>query len=161
QGTLQVASGINLYAGGTFTQQAGSIAVGGYLQFTHSAFHFDGGTVTGTVTLADSALTIGPDSTEAASFALYGTDSLAGNIAAAQTLTLLTSGDYSTTLAVAAGVVNAGIIRLDSPRNDRATTLVAPGLVNAPGGLIDVVKDGGGSRNLSGTLTNQGTLQVA
>jgi RHS repeat-associated protein len=162
QGVLRVASGIGLYAGGTFTQQGGSIAVSGYLQFTGSTFHFDGGTVTGTVTLVDSALTIGAGSTGAANFALYGVDSLTGNIVPGQTLTLLTSWDYSTSLTVAAGVVNAGTIRLDSPRGDRSTTLAAPdGLVNAPGGLIDVVRDGGGGRNLSGTITNQGTLRVA
>jgi hypothetical protein len=160
QGAITVDANIALYTNNTtFTDQGGAITVNGYFQFYQDTFNFNGGTASN-VTIINSAFNIGSSSTGAASIFLYGSDTLTGTVAAAQTLTIYTSYDYNTNVTAADGAGNAGTIILDSPRGDRYSQLTLAGIfTNAATGVIESKADGGGGRYLrNGRLVNQGTV---
>ncbi len=147
-----------------FTQAGGTLAATGLFDMTSAAFHFNGGTVTGTPKLAAVALSIGNGSTGAGTFSMRQSSSLSGDVAAAQTI--LIQGDASfgaATLTAANSFTNAGTITLQSVDNAQAATLVVSSgstLTNASSGVINVNTGTGGARAISADLINNGTVNL-
>ena len=144
------------------TLTSGTLTVNGSLTVTSATFAFNGGSIGGTVTLGNSALAIGPGSTGSASFVLEGSDTLSGNITSGQSLWVQGNNPFgNATLAVADGVANHGTILLQSISGGYTDTLAAAGAFTNADGTIQVNAGTGGPRSLTGTVTNQGTVDVA
>lgn len=114
-----------------------------------TTFNFNGGSIGGTVTLLNSALAIGTGSIGTASFVLEGSDTLTGNVAAGQTLSVQGSAvGGNATLTSTGNVTNAGTILLESQNVGYSDTLSAPtgsgSFTNAAGGTIQVANGSGG-----------------
>src|SRR5262249_30290280 len=138
----------------TFNFNGGTL---GGIALSYSTFNFNGGAPGSPVTLVNSSLNIA--TTKAGSFVLQGSDSLSGNIAAGQTLTVQANSNYSANLYVPDGTVNDGTIYLDDTTYYNYAQLSVNGtLTNAADGTIEALTDGGGYRYFSGNLLNQGTV---
>ncbi len=161
-GTVNVAASQKLFlTSGTVQQNAGSITGAGFLELNQCTFEFNGGTVVGTApNLINTTVKLGT-SEGAASFVMTGGISkISGRLAAAQSLWIRGSTQGShTTLTVTDTLMNAGNIRVESIDSAFNTNLVGT-VTNLAGGTITINQGSGGGRNLTGTLTNQGTLSV-
>jgi hypothetical protein len=167
--TVTLAGG-SVSANGTFflmdgglCQVTGGTVAGALLQHG-GAFAFDGGSITGTATLTNAALAIGPASTGAASFVVAGNSTLSGTIAASQSVWVQGSNAYgSATLTAAGGFTNAGTLTLgslDSWQWGVYVQVPSGTLVNAPGGTIKVLQGSGAWSRIEGNFTNDGTVAV-
>ncbi|MDZ4804357.1 MAG: CARDB domain-containing protein [Candidatus Eisenbacteria bacterium] len=68
----------------------------------------------------------------------------------------------SATLTVSTGFTNNGVLEIASPLGWPSSMVVTAGtLTNAPGGMIDALPAGSGTRTLTAALDNQGTLNVS
>lgn len=125
-----------------------------------SVVNFDGGTATGNpVILINSTLNFGT-ATGAATFVMSGTGTMNGTIQPGQTAWVRGSGIGShTTITMGAGFINRGTIRIESIDSSWVSHLTG-NLTNAVGGVVNVNPGTGGSRNLTGNWTNEGTLNV-
>jgi hypothetical protein len=108
QDTLQVIGGSlttsrSIQITSVLTVNGGALSAGTGITVSSGTLIYDSGTIGSTATLVSSALTIAPAATGAASFVLYGSNSLAGNVSAGQTLTLETNSGYNTTMTTADG----------------------------------------------------------
>ncbi len=101
----------------------------------------------------------------AGTFALEGSDSLSGNVSAAQSLVVQGAGCFSGAyVTAAAGFTNAGSIELtnveelcaesETARLEWSGTLTNTGKITSSFGVA------GGSRSLNGTLTNSGAVNI-
>jgi len=146
-------------SGQKFLQNAGTLDIAGAIRITSAAFDFDGGTVTGNpADIASGSLNIGAGSTGAGEFNLFGTSSLSGDIAAAQSVYINGSGATASTTA-AIGFTNDGTMTLFSSSGHPAYLYITTGtLVND--GLFDVQAGAGGPRLLSAPLDNGGTFEA-
>ncbi|MCK4343282.1 MAG: hypothetical protein KAY37_16330 [Phycisphaerae bacterium] len=147
----------------TFNQEAGTLAIDGAFNMGQNTFNFNGGTITGTPLLDDSALNIGESATTAASFTMHGLSTLSGDISAGQTI--LVEGSYSdghALLTAAEGFTNAGTITLETAYNgyNSHLTVTTGTLTNAVSGVIDINLGDGGPRTISADITNNGTINV-
>ena len=162
--TTTIAAGANLTFGSAsvFTQGAGTLAINAAGSFVMSGntFHFNGGMVTGTPIHSDSALTIGAESTGAATFSTRRSSTLSGNIAVGQSVLVQSTGNATATLTAAAAFTNAGTLTLQTFDNGGASNLVVSSgtLTNAATGVINVKVGNGGGRVISADLTNNGTV---
>jgi hypothetical protein len=161
-GTINVAAGQKLSLGtGTLRQNGGSIAGAGTLEMNQGTFEFDGGTITGTTPiLINTTLKLGV-SEGTASFVVIGTIAkVSGRLAAAQSIWMRASNQSTTTIVtIPDTLLNAGNIRLESLDGPYTTALTGT-LTNLPGGTLSVNQGSGGSRSITSTLTNQGTIAV-
>ena len=102
--------------------------------------------------------------TSAATFQARGPSStLTGDISAGQTL-LIQGSDAggAATLTSAAGFSNSGTVTMESIDGAHAVTLsLGSGtLANLPGGVFNAGAGAGGTRTLTGNLTNDGTVNL-
>ena len=150
--TLAVSSSISKI----FTLSGGTLTPNGGLSVNSTTFNFNGGSIGGTVTLLNSALAIGTGSIGTASFVLEGSDTLTGNVAAGQTLSVQGSAvGGNATLTSTGNVTNAGTILLESQNVGYSDTLSAPtgsgSFTNAAGGTIQVANGSGGRARSTAT----------
>ncbi len=133
------------------------------------ALEVDSGTVnqgagaTGKVYLLDSTLNL--LGTGAGTFALEGSDSLSGNISAAQSVVIQGDGCFSGSyVTAAAGFTNAGSIELTNVEEVCAESQPArlewSGTLTNTGKITSNFGAAGGSRALNGNLTNSGTVNI-
>ncbi len=152
-----------------FTQATGTLAiksgkagvsVDGTFVMDSDTFNFNGGTITGIPVLSDSALVIGPSSTGAATFSTRRASTISGNIAAAQTVLVQSSGNAGATLTAANSFTNSGTIALQTLDNagDSNLTVTAGTLTNANTGVINVNTGSGGYHYIDANITNNGTV---
>jgi hypothetical protein len=171
EGLLHTEYGVGLVlAGGaapaSFTQQSGAVQVdaGSWVEQYGGTFDFTGGAVNGPgeFALDGVAVSVAATVTTAAVIELRGPqNTLVGNAASAVTLDL--QGDNwegDAILTTAEGAVNAGTIELDSMGSSGNAEIVVGGssFTNETTGVIDVWRDNGTARSLSGPLVNQGLL---
>ena len=161
-GTWNVLSGAALTHGqpaSVFQQNAGTLNVTGTFHVTGGAdFEFNGGTISGRPYFSSSSLLIGPSSTGAGGFDLTGASSIAGNIAAAQSVKVFGNGVH-TNVTAAGSFSNAGLIELESAGGGYTSqlTLGTGTLTNT--GTLRTNGGSGGQRILATDLINSGTLQ--
>jgi hypothetical protein len=101
----------------------------------------------------------------AGTFALEGSDSLSGNVSAAQSVVVQSSGCFSASYVTAsAGFTNAGSIELTNVEEVCAESEPArlewSGTLTNTGKIISSFGAAGGSRALNGNLTNSGTVNI-
>jgi hypothetical protein len=173
QGTLNVSNTAVLQVtGAALSDTSGTIAAAGTGQVQVSGngtYLQGGGSTTGTPVLVGSpgnAATVDFTGAGAATLDLEGTITLAGNVAAGQTVVAQSVGcQTNTTVTAASGFTNAGTIELTGTGggcNQNTTLAVGTGasLVNA-GTLETVAGTIGGARAVTGTVVNAGTVVPA
>lgn len=183
-GTFQVDAGVNAtYQNGTFNDSGNITANGGlfinsstwnisggtatvgngsFIQASSSTVNFSGGATSGSITLVDCTLNSTAPSTTGASFTFFDNgNTLEGTLPKNTTVTLETSASFQSTVTVATGTVNNGVILLDSTRGDRTSEIVVTGTFTNNGTIeAEAVSNQGGGRVINGNLTNHGTLTV-
>jgi hypothetical protein len=144
---------------GTFTHNSGTFAFGSGALVQNLNYNYLGGTITGTPTLHNTTLVLGPG-TNPASFLMDQGNVLASDVRAGQTITVQ-SNSNSVTLSNAGGFTNNGTIRFTSIGTGGATSLTVNGgtLTNSATGLIDF-QAGTEGQDLSTDLVNNGTVTV-
>ncbi len=95
--------------------------------------------------------------------ALRGTSSLAGNTAAGQSLSIESTCSKNVVVSIAANVANDGSIVMTNGDGcgNNATVNVGPGATLTNSGALTSELAHGGSRTITGNLSNAGTLHVA
>ena len=169
-GAWTVSSSASLNVAGTFVQSAGTLVLDGDYSQTGGGFHLNGGVITGQPALSGVALTIGAGSSARGTLRLLGASTLSGDVAASQTLLIEgtrlngISSPVNATLTAASSFTNAGIIRLTSSGfspSGNASFVVTSGTVsNASTGQIETLAGSGGSRTISASFTNDGSINV-
>jgi VCBS repeat-containing protein len=168
-GTFTVASGDTLaLTGGRMIQADGTLTVTGSLTGAGSAFDFNGGVIAGTpILLTNGALHVAPQSSGNGAFVLRSASSLSGQIAAAQVVTIQgwrpqLSNTFHAAVTAAPGTINAGTINLTSEGAGvvDARLHLSGTLINAASGVIQSQIGDGGGRLITGTLVNNGTLEI-
>jgi len=168
-GTLNIAPGKTVTVNGTgvltFTQSAGTLDNQGGLLISDERFVFSGGEITGNVVvLDDGELTMGVNAVGAVE--LRRTVEYSGNIGSGAAVTVLGGpNDRDAVLDADNGFSNSGTITLVSEDPDdyarAARLLIRNGtLTNNVDGIINVDAGDGGSRALTASLTNNGTINV-
>ncbi len=140
----------------TFAQESGSLAINAPLVIVGGSFVFHGGTVLGSPTVRSAAIDL--SGTGPIDLIAEGNCNYAGDIDPNQSLTIQGSNSVgSASLTAAAGFANGGLLRLSADAAwSVAATIQSGSLLNA--GRIEVLAGGGGSRQLAGTVVNQGTV---
>ncbi len=162
-GTVNIAAGQRLThqgAGATWNQNAGTLAATGTYELQSGDFNFAGGTATGTdLFLVSCKLSL--TGSGAAIFQMTGNNSRAsGTIASNQTVWVNgNSTGAHTTLTTVPTLVNQGTLRAESTSSSWSSN-IAGTVTNAAGGTVNLNAGTGGTRALSGTFTNNGTLNV-
>lgn len=162
-GRVLVDTGIHLEVANraaVMSLESGSLEVRGSLGIVEGRVNVNGGTASGDIRIYNGSTLVAPTMSSPATLRLLGTaSSLLGNASPAVTLYLETDVGNPTTLTTGPGAMNVGRIVMGSARSDRVSRLeVSAGFTNAPSGVIDVVRDGGGERQIHGTLVNQGLI---
>ena len=147
---------------GTFTHNNGTFAFGSGALIQNLAYNYLGGTISGTPTLHNTVLTLGPG-TAAASFFMDVSNYLASDVRLGQTITLQSNGS-SVNLFANNGIsfTNNGTLRLQGigigggTRISMGSTGV---LTNSSTGLIDF-QAGPEDRSMDGDLINNGTVTI-
>ena len=158
-------SGGNRIISGTLNNQ-GTIAVDSndYLEIT-GTFYAAGGTITGPGYLYNTALYVTASPTAQATIPLEGTGDVLETDNLPNTTLWVAGNSYinqNATLTVAAGLTNDGTILLESQNNSYSDTLSTGSgtFTNDSDGTIQVVNNSGGPRTITGTLVNQGLINV-
>ncbi|HEV2851265.1 MAG TPA: SdrD B-like domain-containing protein [Thermoanaerobaculia bacterium] len=165
QGTVNINAGQKLVLNGSaqeLVQEGGTIAGSGVLELQAGAvLTFNSGTTTGSFpTLVNSTLAFGPSPSGSSTFVMTGSGLVRGTLGAGQTLWVSGRDQGShTTITAAADFVNEGTLRLESQNAGYESSLTGD-FVNGVGGVINVNAGSGGSRRITGALTNRGTLNV-
>ena len=169
RGTWTVASGqtmaIATEAGQTFRQEAGSFDDVGFTHIDNGRFELLGGSATGFATLRSSALVIDHVATDmgAAEILLGNGSTLEGTIHAGQTVLVQGNSFTSNTTAAASGAINvAGALILRSATSTYFSrlNLGAHLLSIRPTGALRVEPGTGGDRVLTGSITNDGVVDI-
>ncbi len=157
---------------GNFVQSAGTLDVTGALLINSGTFSDNGGTVDGTVTLANTGstptLSFGPSATSGALLfggTLGGSYSLTGSIPSSASVTLQPSATVPelTTLVASSGFTNSGTIVLSAigaNSNDTFGITATPTLTNAGVLTVNPGPTADGTRILNFNLINQATGTV-
>jgi hypothetical protein len=161
-GTLfaQAALNVNL---SKLTVNSGSLMAPGNVSITNgSTFTLNSGAITYATTLQNSTLNLGPPISGTATFICQGNCTLNGNVPAGVTVWVQGSnaGGHAL-LTIPASLANAGTLRMESINNTWNSNISVSGgatLTNA--GVIQSNLDAGGARSLTGTLDNQGQINV-
>ncbi len=166
EGSITVANeAILSSSGGTLTNGTGGSATDtgtGALAISSGTFN-QGAGAAGKVYLYGSTLNLlGAGS---GTFALEGSDSLSGNVSAAQSLVLQSVGCVTgTDVTASAGFTNAGSIELTNVEEvcaeSEPATLDWSGTLTNTGRITSSFGAAGGSRSLDGNLTNSGTVNI-
>jgi PKD repeat protein len=148
-----------------FNQNGGYIGGNGLLALSNGAtMNFNRGATTGAnpPTLSNAKLNFGPAATGAATLIMQGQNSqLSGDIGTEQTVWIRGNGQPGNAIITAlGGFTNAGVIRLESQGAAYESDLTIASGVLTNTGRIDVNRGAGGVRTISGTLVNQGALNV-
>ncbi|MGE4179955.1 MAG: GEVED domain-containing protein [Limisphaerales bacterium] len=143
-----------------FAQNSGGLEVAGSMDIVGGRVDVAGGSLSGDIRLFGATTRVAASVTTPATLWLLGVEStLIANSSPVVTLYLDTDVGNQTTLTTLPGAVNVGRIVMGSARNDRLCRLeLAAGFTNAPSGIIEIVRAGGGDRRIQGTLINQGLL---
>jgi uncharacterized repeat protein (TIGR03803 family) len=160
-GSLTLAAGSSISK--NLTVSSGTLTPSGGLSVNSATLNFNGGAIAGTVLLSNSALVIGAGSTGTAGFTLQGSCTLAGSVAAGQTVWVQgNSALGNATLSAAGNIINHGIILLEAIGLNWNVTLATGSatLTNAADGTIQVSHNTGGARTISGTIVNQGAITI-
>jgi len=168
EGQFTIAAGTTAtLSGQDFTQGSGTLQLDGGFPFYGGAFNYLGGSITGqngVPHLINSTLALGPSATQPATIILTGSGStMTGDIKSGQTLWMRGDGSGShTTITVASGFRNLGVLRLESADGGFTSSLVVSSgaLTNAAGGVINVNQGAGGSRTISANLLNLGAFNM-
>jgi fibronectin-binding autotransporter adhesin len=156
-------------SGQTFTEASGgsvATASGGSLDFLDTTFNVDAGSLgSAPVLLEDSSTLNLAGSTAAGTFVFRGSDTMTGNVAAAQSVVLQSVGCVTgTNVTAAAGFTNAGSIELTNVEEVCAESEPAqlewPGTLTNTGTLTSNFGSAGGTRTLDGSLTNSGAVNI-
>ncbi len=165
-GTIQVSAGsgnANTITGTVYNEGLIAVASNAYLYISGN-YYAAGGSITGPGYLYNTALYVTASPTAATTILLEGTgNTLETNNLANTTLWVQGNGHVgNAVLNVAGGTVNDGTILLESQDNTYADTLaIGSGtLTNAADGTIQVAQGSGGGRGISGTVVNQGQIDV-
>lgn len=149
-------------AGDTVTQSAGTLAIDGTLSLAGHAFHYNGGQVTGTVTMGGSpTLSLGAGAGGGAFLFNGAGGTIAGNVPPAMSISVQPTAGLSSIVNVGNAFTNAGAITLSSPGTESVSFRADNGtgtIVNA--GTFTINAAAGGVRTVSGTFIN-GTGGVA
>jgi fibronectin-binding autotransporter adhesin len=171
EGSLNVGEGFQLVVSnaGSVTNAAGNIAGGSgehpgdVLLESGTSFTQGNGTTSGTLPVIIQSGSLDYTGTGTSTIAQRGSGgSLAGNLAAKQTLLIENNTNQTASVAAAASFTNAGAITLtDAPgANGQTVTLeIAAGTLTNTG-TITSEPDLGGARQLKGDVTNRGTLAI-
>jgi hypothetical protein len=155
--------------GQTFTDASGgsvTTASGGSLDFSDTIFNVGTGSLgSAPVLLEDSSTLNLAGATAAGTFVFRGSDTMTGNVAAAQSVVLQSVGCVTGTyVTAAAGFTNAGSIELTNVKgtctDSQPAELKWPGTMTNSGTLTSAFGSAGGSRTLDGPLTNSGTVNI-
>lgn len=163
-GQVNIAAAAELSFGDSsvFTQSKGKVVItdGGSFVMASDTFNFNGGSVSGTPVLFDSALAIGAGSEGAATFSMRRTSTLSGDIAAAQTILIQSDGGNTATLTAAASFSNSGVISLENVTSSGLSNLVVSkgSLTNAASGVINSNAGTGGGRTINADVINDGAI---
>jgi hypothetical protein len=161
--TITTSGEIQGLAGGTFTQETGTLILDGDLEMDPGGgFVFNGGDIIGNDVVLDAGdLTIGPAATGSATFVLQKGCTISGDIQPSQTVVVqaLPPSTSATTTATA-GLTNLGILQLDTTAGSAAATLAVTGgpLINEVGALLEVTSNGTGARAISAEVDNRGSM---
>ncbi len=170
-GTVDIATTatVTFGAGSVFDQNAGGVLNNnGSFLMGGNTFNYNGGSITGNaIMLVNSTLNIAPGSTGTGDFIMQssgsGGGSYSGDLAAAQTLTLLGTDLKAATITAGNGFSNFGTISLDSAGTQGAFFTISNGsLTNTAGGEI-VLRTGSGTnvdRALRADVINDGMFTV-
>jgi len=170
EGTVNVAASrkLTITRFAWFTQTSGKIDNAGIFEMRDSTFFFNGGTVEGVPPrLFTTSLTIGPGSTGVGTFDMMGAPGaflpggvLTGTLAPAQTVWIHGSTlGGNATITAAAGFKNNGTLRLESTDSNFSSNLTGS-FTNDFGGVVQINAGSGGLRQLTGTVTNNGIINV-
>ncbi len=152
----------------TFTDATGGslTTTSGSLDFQNTIFNVGAGSPgSAPVLLEDSSTLNLTGATAAGTFVLRGSDTLSGNVAAAQSVVLQSLGCVtSTDVTEPGGFTNAGSIELTNVEGTCAesqpTQLSWSGTLTNTGTLTSSFGSAGGTRTLNGNLTNSGTVNI-
>ncbi len=159
EGALNVASGSSLAFGSgvTFEQRSGTLVIDGSFNHSSGTDRFLGGDVSGLVQLLSSAIEFGPAFIDPSTFLLRGTNTFSGAIAAGQEITMRgQAGNQLTTAST--GLLNQGIIRLDTADAGFQTKLTVDGGPFQNEGQLETLTGAGGTRILQASVENSGSI---
>jgi hypothetical protein len=156
---VTIATAINqrfLQSGGTLTINSGGLNV------SNNTFEFAGGDITGQVVITSGTLEISNGCTGTGDFAIRGTSTFAGNIAAAQTVRIHGTGT-GTTLTSAGGFTNAGTVELawaSGTNGTHSTLSVGTGILTNTGTLRTVSDAIDAPRFIRANVRNLGSVVI-
>ena len=163
--SLNISSGKTLSFGSsvaTLNQEAGTVNNNGVFVFSGDTLNFNGGSFSGNaIELLNSTLNIGGGSTGAGIFNYRGIGSFSGNVAASQTINVLTNGTSNTQATSTSDIINEGVINLNSDTSGDVNLIRNGTLTNN-----STINFGGTStssstlRRITADLINNGTLNV-
>ncbi len=167
-GTITVGAGTTLAVNNTSTAATflneGQVTVNpaGFM-FVSQTYNAAGGTITGPGYVYNGTLLVTVSTASPLTILVNGTTTLATNNLPNTTIWVQGDGylgGVNATLTVAAGLTNDGTILLESQNSTYSDTLsIGSGtFTNAAGGIITVVAGTGGTRSISGAITNAGTI---
>jgi len=162
-GTFWIAPGAEFFSSGqNLSLDAGTVTIEGDLRVSASMLSFNGGTLSGSPVLIQSELVIGSGNTQPGFFIFHeGANILTGDLDAEQSILIQSGEDFAADVTSPDGFTNAGVVTLDSLAALASQIDVSNGmLTNAPGGLIQTLAGGGGSRTIAAGITNNGTLEI-
>ncbi len=168
---VMVADGATLSttSGQTFTESTGgsvTTASGGSLDFYDTTFNVGAGSPGSAPVLLEEGSKLNlAGATAAGTFVLRGSDTMTGNVAAAQSVVLQGVGCVGGAYVTApAGFTNAGSIELTNVRGTCADSQPAElkwsGTITNSGTLTSNFGVAGGTRTLNGNLTNSGAVNI-
>lgn len=172
QGTVTVDAGTTLKVrklttGDEVTLESGSVSVGtgGLVSVENTQLHVEGGTVSGEVALLNTKVDSATSVSSPVSLLIRDTGNiLLNNLSPLVELVVQGNASSSAYITVtSAGVTNAGTITLESAGTSRNAVINVGGgasLTNSTTGVINVVLGAGGTRQISGSFTNDGTLNL-
>ncbi len=141
----------------------GRLAADGIVLGLTGTYQSDGGSVAGTVRFQDARILPTRIPSEPVELSLFGSGSvLAGDLLPNHVLRVIADIGANARLSFNTNLVNLGVIRLESQRADRLSSLRAADgtLQNGPEGLIVTVPSAGGTRSVEGALRNRGQVRL-
>ncbi|HET7435886.1 MAG TPA: kelch repeat-containing protein [Thermoanaerobaculia bacterium] len=162
-GTVSVAAGQQYISAAnfTFTHNGGDLTGAGLFRLPNDSFAFNGGTVTNAPMLIDSALTISPSATGAATFIVSRAARISGQSSPGQTIWVRGASFDSDSLATFVdGFVNGGTIRMESIDSTYRSEMTIPVGSITNTGIISANAGSGGAHTITGALTNRGALNI-
>jgi hypothetical protein len=160
--TIQAGDLLNFDSSMVFNQNDGTLQIDGRFEHTNGTDNFNGGTVNGLVELIRTALTLDPNFTTPFQALVQGSSTLSGDVEAGQILWARGSGAGSTaTLNFAGAVENRGTLILDTTGGAHTVNVGTADIALNNSGSLQINLGTAGARNLTGDITNTGSVSVA